>query len=358
MQILKNKVTIIAECGVNHNGDLGLAKEMIHVAYEANADYVKFQTYKTENLIKKDCPMAQYQIDNLEEQKSQFDMLKKYELSEDNFCELYEYSQNLGIKFLSTPFDIDSLEFLYGLGLKTIKISSGDLTNAPLLLKASKKDLSLILSTGMATLEEIDAALSVVYWGYYSKKEPTSYQEILDFSNEGFSKDLYEKVHLLHCLSDYPAPVEKLNLQAIKVLKDRYAIPIGYSDHTLGTHIPSAAVALGACVIEKHFTLDRALPGPDHKASLVPEELISMVQQIRDIELAIGDGIKSPTENEKETSKLVRKGLYAKNFIASGQNINDDDIICLRPETRSSPVLFWDFVNQKASKDFNPGDPL
>lgn len=358
MQALHNKVTVIAECGVNHNGDLKLAKEMIHAAYEANADYVKFQTYKTENLIKKDCPMAQYQIDNLEEQKSQFDMLKQYELSEDNFCELYEYSQKVGIKFLSTPFDMGSLEFLYRLGLKTIKISSGDLTNAPLLLEASKKDLSLILSTGMATLAEIDVALSVVYWGYYSKREPTSYQEILDFSPQRFSNYLSEKIHLLHCLSDYPAPMENLNLQAIKVLKDRYAIPIGYSDHTLGTHVPAAAVALGACVIEKHFTLDRALPGPDHKASLIPEELIRMVQQIRDIELAIGEGIKRPTENEKETAKLVRKGLYAKKFIASGQNITANDIICLRPETRSSPVLFWNFVNQKASKDFNPGDPL
>ena len=356
---MMNKVKIIAECGVNHNGDITLAKEMIDVACESGADFVKFQTYKTDNLVKKECPMAQYQITNLQENKSQYEMLKQYELSEDKFRALYEYCQKKEIQFLSTPFDRESLVFLIRLGLKTIKISSGDLTNAPLLLDAARKDVKVILSTGMAFFEEIDDALAVLYWGYHNpKNEPKSFRDILKFRPKDFSKDLFEKVFLLHCLSDYPAHVEHVNLKAMKALEDRYFLQTGYSDHTLGTHISCAAVALGACIIEKQFTLDRALPGPDHKASLTPVELKSMVKSIRDIEQAMGDGIKKPRGNEKETALLVRKGLYTKKCIAKDQVITDDDITCLRPASNHSPIFYWDYINRKAEKDYNIGDPI
>lgn len=356
---MNNTVKIIAECGVNHNGDISLAKEMIDVAVESGADFVKFQTYKTENLVKKQCPMAEYQVTNLQENKSQYEMLKQYELSESNFLELFEYSQKKGIKFLSTPFDIESLLLLIRLGLKTIKISSGDLTNAPLLLEAAKSELEIILSTGMACLEEIDAAMAVLYWGYHNgQNEPESFQEILKFPPFEFSKLLYRKVSLLHCLSDYPARVEYVNLKAIKTLSDRYQLRTGYSDHTLGYHITCAAVALGAGVIEKHFTLNRNLPGPDHKASLIPSELTTMVKSIRDIENAMGDGIKKPQGNEIATALLVRKGLYVKNNIAKDQIITANDVACLRPVTSHSPTLFWDCINKKAEKDYSVGDPL
>lgn len=353
------KVKVIAECGVNHNGDPSLAKEMIDVAYEAGADFVKFQTYQTDQLLKKECPMAQYQIENLGENKSQYEMLKQYELSEAQFHALYEYSQKKGIAFLSTPFDLFSLELLIQLGMKTIKISSGDLTNAPLLMMAAQKGLNIILSTGMASIEEIDAALAVLHWGYqYADRMPTSLRELLNEAPKNFSHTLYDRVCLLHCLSDYPAPAEHVNLRAIQTLSKRYSLEVGFSDHTLGDHIACAAIALGAGVVEKHFTLNPNFPGPDHKASLAPKDLIKFIQNVRDVERALGDGVKQARGKEVETAQLVRKGLYAKNFIAKHQVIREEDLLCLRPAARYTPLFYWDHINKPAEQEYQPGEPL
>lgn len=357
--LVRNKVTIIAECGVNHNGSLALAKEMIDVAFESEADYVKFQTFKVDSLVKKESPMASYQIKNLKESKSQYEMLKEYELQEKDFIELYEYSKKRGIKFLSTPFDFESLHFLISLGLDIIKISSGDLTNAPLLFTAAKNQMKLILSTGMANLEEVKTALSVLQWGYKRAGErPISLNQISEYSKSLPYTELYEKVVLLHCLSDYPAASEFINLSAMATLEKCFSLKVGYSDHSLGTHISVAAVAMGASVIEKHFTLDRNLPGPDHQASLTPDDLKNMVREIRDVELAIGDGIKEPRGSEKETSMIVRKSLYAKDFIQKGKKIRDEDVVCMRPSSSNSPTEYWDIIGSIAKKDYMPGDSL
>ena len=356
----KQKVTIIAECGVNHNGDINLAKKMIDIACEAGADYVKFQTFKVDALVKKNTPMAAYQQKNLNLEKSQYDMLKSYELKESDFKLLYDYAQQTQkIQFLSTPFDLESLHLLKSLGLKKVKISSGDLTNGPLLLEAAKADLSVILSTGMSSIDDIRTALSILKWGYEKKAEdPPSLKDIHDYSSNGNFKTLSEKVSLLHCLSDYPAPPQFINLRAMKNLETEFSIPIGYSDHSLGTHISVAAVALGAVIIEKHFTLDKKLPGPDHKASLAPDELKKMVFEIRDIEEALGDGIKIPRGNEIETAKIVRKSLYAKEAIKKGEIITENKIECLRPESDTSPLKFWDIKGRIALKDYKVGDSL
>lgn len=356
----KQKVTIIAECGVNHNGDINRAKAMIDAACEGGADYVKFQTFKVDALVKKDAPLAIYQKTNLKAEKSQYEMLKNYELSENDFECLYEYTINKNVaKFLSTPFDLPSLLFLKSLGLNTIKISSGDLTNGPLLLEAAKLGLSVILSSGMSTLEEIKIALSILKWGYErGSLEPSNLREIMDYAAEKDFRSISEKVSLLHCVSEYPAPSQLINLRAMTTLENEFSIPIGYSDHSLGTHIPVAAVALGAKIIEKHFTLDRDLPGPDHKASLTSNELKEMVYEIREVENALGDGIKIPRGNEKDTAKIVRKGIYAKALIKQGDLLTEDKIECLRPETQTSAVHFWDIKGSSASKDYQPGDPL
>jgi N-acetylneuraminate synthase len=356
----KQKVTIIAECGVNHNGDLKLAKEMIDVACDAGADYVKFQTFKVDALVKRDAPMAAYQQNNLKVEKSQYEMLKNYELKENDFKHLYEYTlQKNEAKFLSTPFDVDALHFLRSLGLNIIKISSGDLTNGPLLLETAKAGLSIILSSGMSTLDEVRIALSILKWGYErGQEDPLSLRDILDYSSAKNFESIAEKVSLLHCLSEYPAPSQLMNLRAMTTLENEFSIPIGFSDHSLGTYIPVAATALGAKVIEKHFTLDQNLPGPDHKASLTPSELKRMVLEIRETESALGNGIKVPRGNEKDTAKIVRKSMYAKGLIKKGQIFTEDNMECLRPENQTSPFHFWDIKGNCASKDYQPGDPL
>ncbi len=356
----KQKVIIIAECGVNHNGDIELAKEMIDVACEVGADYVKFQTFKVDALVKKDAPMAVYQKNNLKAEKSQYEMLKSYELKESDFKDLYEYAlQKDGAKFLSTPFDLDSLHFLKSLGLNMIKISSGDLTNGPLLLETAKADLSVILSSGMSTLDEVRIALSILKWGYEKGREdPLSLRDLLDYSSDQNFGSIAEKVSLLHCLSEYPAPSQLINLRAMTTLENEFSIPVGYSDHSLGTHIPVAATAMGAKIIEKHFTLDRNLPGPDHKASLTPTELKRMVWEVREIESALGDGLKVPQGNERDTARVVRKSMYAKGLIKQGDILTEDKIDCLRPENKTSPIHFWDIKGSSASKDYQPGDPL
>lgn len=358
--MMTNKTIIIAECGVNHNGDMKLAREMIDVAHKAGADYVKFQAYKTEALVRRDAPMAEYQANNLGSNQSQFDMLKNYELSKEQFTELYNYAAEVGVKFLCTPFDSESLDFLCDLDLDIVKLSSGDLTNAPLILRAVKKGRKLILSTGMADIETIEKTLALVRWGWHHPQNtPDNFEQVMNYSQGADYSDIHDKIYVLHCLSDYPANPALINLQAMKTLSQRWGIKVGFSDHSLGTHISVAAVALGACMIEKHFTMDRKLPGPDHKASLLPAELEDMVTQIRDVESAIGDGIKIPRGNEPITARLVRKGLYIKDRILKGTIIKPEDIDVMRPESpETQPYSYWDIVGKPADRDYEAGQTL
>ncbi len=272
--IWRKKIFIIAEAGVNHNGDINLAKKLIDVAKEAGADAVKFQTFKSEKVISKFAQKAEYQKETTGESDTQLDMVKKLELPYKDFKELKKYCDEVEINFMSTPFDLDSIEFLNELNIDVFKIPSGEITNLPYLIKIAQTNKPIIMSTGMSTLDEIEAAIN-----------------ILRQNGSG-------EITLLHCTTEYPAPYKDVNLRAMKTLRERFKVNVGYSDHTKGIEIPIAAVAMGAAVIEKHFTLDRNMEGPDHKASLEPDELKAMVQAIRNVESALGDGIKRPTESE------------------------------------------------------------
>jgi len=285
-----NKVFVIAEAGVNHNGDINLAKKLIDKAVEAGVNAIKFQTFKAENLVSKNAKKAKYQVENTGSNESQYEMLKKLELSFKDFEELKKYCDEKGIMFLSTPFDEESIEFLDKLGLEIFKIPSGEITNLPYLRKIGSLKKRVILSTGMADLGEIEDALDVLIKSGTRKEEIT----------------------ILHANTEYPTPFEDVNLKAMQTIACAFKIDVGYSDHTLGIEVPIAAVAMGAKVIEKHFTLDKTLPGPDHKASLEPDELKAMVKAIRNIEVALGYGIKRPSKSEAKNKVVARKRRYKK----------------------------------------------
>ena len=304
---------IIAEAGVNHNGSIELAKKLIKAAKDAGADAVKFQTFKAENVVIKNADKAEYQKEATIVEESQYKMLKKLELAEEDFRELADYAKKAGILFLSSPFDRESVNLLYELDVPAFKIASGEITNLPLLRYIAKKEKLIILSTGMATLGEVEEALNVI-------------------RSEG-AKD----VILLHCVSNYPTKIEDINLRAMETLKQAFKIPVGFSDHTLGITAPIAAVALGACVIEKHYTLDRNLPGPDHKASLEPDELREMVKAIRDVEKALGDGIKRPVKAEEVSKMIGRRSIVAKQDIPRGASLTRDMLDIKRPGTGIEP---------------------
>ncbi len=334
---MNNHTIIIAEAGVNHNGDINLAKKLIDAAAEAGADYVKFQTFKTELLVSKDAKKADYQIKNQKtENNSQFDMLKKLELAEETHYELINYCKQKNIKFLSTAFDFQSIDFLAGLNIDFFKIPSGELTNYPYLKKIAEKQLPVVISTGMADLKEINDAIKVFNSREYYKNN--------------------KNITILHCSSEYPTPMEVVNLSAMHTIKQEFNVSVGYSDHTLGIEIPIAAVALGAKVIEKHFTLDNNLPGPDHKASLEPTELKNMVTAIRNIEKAIGSGEKKPNKLEIKNKPLVRKSIIAKKNIKKGEILTKENITTKRPGTGLSPFLWDKIIGTKAIKDFNTDD--
>jgi len=316
------KIYIIAEAGVNHNGDINLAKRLIEAAKESGADAVKFQTFKTEEIVSLTAEKAPYQINNTGNSESQYDMLKALELSEDAFHELTKYAEERGITFLSTPFDHQSADFLDKIGIPLFKIPSGEITNIPLLEHIGQKKKPVILSTGMSTLGEVEEAITAL------KTSGTT------------------DITLLHCTTSYPAPIDGVNLTAMETLRCAFKLPVGYSDHTEGITIPIAAAALGATVIEKHFTLDKNMSGPDHKASLEPDELKSMVKAIRDVEIAMGDGIKVPTDAEKENIKIARKSLVAKRDIKAGESLNEDAIAIKRPGTGISPKYFQDILGK------------
>ncbi len=331
----QNKVLIIAEAGVNHNGELDKAIELIDNAAMAGADYVKFQTFKAEKIVNKNAQKAEYQKQNMQgESDTQFDMLKKLEMGLDWYPTLINRCNEKGIKFLSTGFDEDSIDFLEKFEIPFYKVPSGEITNKPYLQKIAKKNKDIILSTGMADLIEIKDALKV-------------------FIDEGIDK---ERITVLHCNTEYPTPMEDVNLLAMNHIANQLNVKVGYSDHTLGIEVPIAAVALGAKVIEKHFTLDRTLPGPDHAASLEPDELKAMVSAIRNIELAIsGSGLKEPSNSELKNKNIARKSLHLNKNLKQGEKIHREDLIALRPGNGISPMEIELVVGKVLRKDMLNG---
>lgn len=321
-------VFIIAEAGVNHNGDLNLALQLVDKAKEAGADCVKFQTFTTDNLTSRSAPKATYQIRNTENANSQYDMLKKLELSASDFLTIKKHCDEIGIEFLSTAFDLDSVQLLQHIGISRWKIPSGEVTNYPYLVAIAKTGLPIILSTGMCTYEDIDACLTVL--------------------NENGAKD----ITILHCTTEYPAPLDSVNLKAMSNLAKRYKCKVGYSDHTEGIEVSFYAVAMGAAVIEKHFTLDKTMQGPDHRASLEPNELKTLVDGIRRVELILGDGIKKPQPLEIENAKVARKSIVAQRAIKKGEILTEENITTKRPGTGLSPMLWNMVLGTKAVKDF------
>ncbi len=321
------KTLIIAEIGVNHNGSIKLAKQMIEVAKDCGADIVKFQTFNVDAITSRYAEMARYQKENLGEEKTQKEMLSSLTLTHSEFCELAEYCRKIGIRFLSTPFDIESVRFLDDLQ-DMWKIPSGEITNYPYLVEIARTKKKIILSTGMSTIEEIDEALKVL--------------------RENGSSDIV----ILHCTTDYPAPVEGVNLNAMITLKNRFGYPVGYSDHTRGIEVSVAAVAMGATVIEKHFTLDKTMNGPDHKASLEPDELKKLISAVRNVEKAKGTGEKKPTGSEIKNRSVVRKSIVASRPIMKGEFFSTENLTTKRPGTGISPMKWNEIIGTKADRDY------
>lgn len=353
------RTLIIAEAGVNHNGNEKFAFQLVDKAYEAGADIVKFQTFKAKNLVTTEARQAEYQIKNTGKNETQFEMLSRLELSYGAHHKLLAYCAKLGIEFLSTAFDSESLDFLVNdLKLTRLKIPSGEITNAPLVLQHARTGCDLIVSTGMATLAEIESVLGVIAFGYTAPTDAlpsTDAFQAAYFSDAG-RKALKDKVTVLHCTTEYPAPLIDINLRAMDTLGTSFGLPVGYSDHSEGIIVPIAAVARGAKIIEKHFTLDKDMEGPDHKASLDPIELKAMVQAIRAVELTLGDGIKGPRPSEIKNKAAARKSIVASRDIAVGHIISSDDLAVKRPGNGQSPYRFWEIQSKPASKSYKAGE--
>ncbi|PQV52507.1 N-acetylneuraminate synthase [Paraburkholderia sp. BL21I4N1] len=328
---MSERCIVIAEAGVNHNGSLDLAHQLVDVAAQAGADFVKFQTFRTEALVTREAPKADYQKRTTGHTESQFEMLKRLELDENAFRELAVYAKSKGIGFLSTPFDIESARFLTTLGVSAFKVSSGDLTNIPFLRELASMGLPIILSSGMATLGELEEAVEAC-------------------EQAGVPID---KLTLLHCTTEYPAPAEEINLRAMLTIAAAFpGATFGYSDHTEGIEIPIAAAAMGAQVVEKHFTLDRTMEGPDHKASLEPAELAAMVRAIRRVGVALGDGRKRPTASELPNRQIARKSLVAARPIAKGETFTAQNLSVRRPGNGISPARWDSVIGQPAARDY------
>ena len=332
-----SKVLIIAEVGVNHNGDLNIAKKLISAASDCGADIVKFQTFKTAKLVTPSAIKANYQIKNTGKKSlTQKDMLKKLELKNEDHKILFEYCKKKNIEFLSTAFDLESLQMLLELSIKRIKIPSGEITNLPYLRKISRVNLPIILSTGMSSLDEIDDALNILTESGKDRKSIT----------------------ILHCTSEYPAPYEEVNLKAMNKIKKYFNVDIGYSDHTLGIEIALASVSLGAKIIEKHITLDKNQNGPDHKASLEPKEFAKMVKGIRIIEKSLGEDIKRPSKKEIANSLLVRKSIVAARKIKSGEVFTNENLTCKRPFNGMSPMKWDSIIGKNATNNYEKDEPI
>lgn len=327
-------VFIIAEAGVNHNGSLDNAKRMVECAAEAGADAIKFQTFKAETLVCKNAQKAEYQKEATGNEESQFEMLKKLELTEEEYEELKRYCGEKHIMFLSTPFDLDSLRYLNEIGIEIIKIPSGEITNYPYLREIGKLRKPIIMSTGMSTMAEVEEAV-----------------EVLQMNG---ARD----ITLLHCNTQYPTPYGDVNLRAMLALKDKFHTEVGYSDHTLGIEIPIAATAMGATVIEKHFTLNRGMEGPDHKASLEPDELKCMIQSIRNVEQAMGTGIKEPTNSEYKNILVARKSIVARKQIQAGESFTEENITTKRPGDGMSPMRWNEVIGKTASREYGVDEKI
>ena len=355
------KVYIIAEAGVNHNGSPDMAMQLIDAAVDAGANAVKFQTFKAEKLATNMAPKADYQVNKTASQESQQEMLKKYELDEAAHIQLLQYCRKKQIDFLSSPFDLESLDLLADkLKLNCIKIPSGEITNAPMLLKIAQLGKKAILSTGMSTLVDIENALSVLAYGYLNpNKNPESLKECCEvFLGDEAKQALSGNVTLLHCTSEYPAPYDEVNLCAMDALRDTFNLPVGFSDHTKGIAIPIAAVARGAEIIEKHFTLDKNLPGPDHQASIEPDELSNMVAAIRQVELSLGDGQKTPSKGELKNRDVVRKFLVALKDIKVGEVFSEDNMDVKRTGGGISAMEYWKMLGKRAQCDYKANEKI
>lgn len=329
-----NHTLIIAEAGVNHNGNIDMAMRLVEKAAEAGVDYVKFQTFKSEKLVSCHASKADYQKASTEGDDSQLKMLRRLELSTDDHIKLIEHCDKCGVKFLSTAFDLDSIEFLDSLQLNLWKIPSGEISNLPYLRRIASKGKPIVMSTGMCDMEDIEAAMNIL-------------------TDNGTPRHL---ITLLHCNTEYPTPWQDVNLRAMHNMAQRFNVPIGYSDHTQGIEVPIAAVALGATVIEKHFTLDNNLPGPDHKASLEPHQLKAMVEAIRHIELSLGNGVKKITESERKNIMVARKSIVAATHIKKGEIFTESNLAVKRPGGGISPLLWDEIIGRTSTHDYLPDD--
>lgn len=358
---MAGRVLIIAEAGVNHDGSLARARALVDAAAEAGADIVKFQTFRADRIATRRVAKAAYQERATDAAESQHEMLQRLELDEAAHLDLREHCCRRNIEFLSTPFDLGSVDLLTGrLGLRRLKISSGDLTNGPLLLHAARRAEALILSTGMSTLGEIEAALSVVAFAMTAPAAaiPDAAALALAYVGAEGRAALAKRVTLLHCTSQYPTPPEAVNLRAMDTLATAFGLSVGYSDHTEGLAVPVAAVARGAVAIEKHFTLDRTLPGPDHAASLEPGELAQMVKEIRAVEAALGSALKAPAPCELSTRAVARKCLVAARAICRGERFSADNLESKRAEGGVSAMRYWEALERTADRDYAADEPI
>lgn len=331
---MKDRILIIAEAGVNHNGDIETAKKLVDAAAAAGADIIKFQTFRAERLVRRDAKKAAYQLETTDAGESQYEMLKKLELTEEMHQILMKYCGEKNIEFLSTPFDIESMRFLDRLGISVLKLPSGEITNYPYLREAGRIGKRIILSTGMSVLEEVSRAIAVL--------------------REHGAQD----ITVLHCNTQYPTPMGDVNLNAMITMRDQLGVDVGYSDHTVGIEVPIAAAALGARVIEKHFTLDRNMEGPDHKASIEPQELKAMADAIRNIEAALGDGQKIVSASEAANREVVRKSITAAAVVREGELFTEKNLTTKRPGTGLSPMLWESVLGQRAKRDFLPDEQI
>jgi N,N'-diacetyllegionaminate synthase len=336
MITMPNRTLIIAEAGVNHNGDIKLAKQLIDAAADSGADYVKFQTFSADRIVTKSADKAEYQKKSSNSSESQYEMLKRLELSVEMHLELIEHCKHKSIKFLSTGFDIQSVNLLVGLGLNLVKIPSGEITNLPFLRYIGSLGLQVILSSGMSTMKEIGDALLIL-------------------EQTGLPR---EQITVLHCTTEYPTPMNEVNLLAMNSIRNTLGVAVGYSDHTVGIEVSVAAVALGASVIEKHFTIDRSLPGPDHKASLEPVELGAMVKAIRNVEVALGSDVKEPTNSEIKNLRVARKSILAGRKIKIGETLSASNLVVKRPGDGVSPMHWDHLIGQIASREYLPDEKI
>lgn len=353
---MRDAVRIIAEAGVNHNGSQAMARDLIDAAADAGADAVKFQTFRTADLMTRAAPKAVYQK-AATEGDSQFDMIAALELSVDDHRALIAHARKRGIVFMSTPFDHASLDFLIDdLGVGELKLPSGEVTNGPLLLHAAEKRVPLILSTGMATMDEIADALAVIAFGLVGEGAPSLQAFAAAFDSIAGQVALRESVTLLHCTTEYPAPLHSVNLRAMDTMAEHFVLPVGYSDHTDGITVAVAAAARGARVIEKHLTLDRSLPGPDHQASADPATFAEMVKAVRAVEMALGEETKQPSDVELPNMAVARRSLVAKAAIKAGETFSTDNLTAKRPGDGLSPMTYWECLGRTASTDYDVDD--